>query len=55
MNNIAEIRAAYNTMLDEMAQTMTETGELTTENKGKIALAADEVTETVDPNLPPRP
>lgn len=55
MDTIAEIRAAYNAMLDSLAAGMGENTSLSGSQKATIAEQADAVTETVDPNLPPRP
>lgn len=55
MNNIAEIRASYNAMLDTLAASMGEETILIDSQKATIAEQADEITETVNPNLPPRP
>lgn len=55
MDTIEQIRAAYNLMLDTLAASMGETTMLNGSQKATIAEQADEITETVNPNLPPRP
>ena len=55
MATIAEMRTAVNAALDVQAGELGETTELDQESLDLVSYGVDEVNETVNPNLPPRP